>query len=253
VSATVEESTSVDPTVLGELIAATLQAAPGLRVEPVAAGEAVPSPGPAAVSVRAELGGGARLVLLLAKGLARRLQVGPPPAEDLAAALAPTFATAAEAFGLPAPDHHVDDDATCEVGAGETATTARLLDEGGDHVATVVLVEPAATEAPDGGDVAPHEFAPVPEPGTAALGATGLELLHDVTLGVTAELGRARMLVREVLSLAPGSVIELDRAAGSPVDVLVNGTLIARGEVVVIDEEFGIRITEVLGYAEGGR
>jgi flagellar motor switch protein FliN/FliY len=61
------------------------------------------------------------------------------------------------------------------------------------------------------------------------------------------------MLVKDVLSLAPGSVIELDRAAGSPVDVLVNGTLIARGEVVVVDEEFGIRITEVIGYVEGSR
>jgi flagellar motor switch protein FliN/FliY len=58
------------------------------------------------------------------------------------------------------------------------------------------------------------------------------------------------MTVRELLGLTPGSVIELDRAAGTPVDVLVNGTLIARGEVVVIDEEFGIRITEVLGYEE---
>jgi flagellar motor switch protein FliN/FliY len=66
-------------------------------------------------------------------------------------------------------------------------------------------------------------------------------------MGVTAELGRTRMTVRDLLSLTPGSVVELDRAAGSPVDVLVNGTLIARGEVVVIDEEFGIRISEIIG------
>jgi flagellar motor switch protein FliN/FliY len=73
-------------------------------------------------------------------------------------------------------------------------------------------------------------------------------------MDVTAELGRTRLLLREVLDLAPGSVIELDRAAGSPVDVLVNSTLIARGEVVVIDEEFGVRITEVVGYEdESGR
>jgi flagellar motor switch protein FliN/FliY len=65
-------------------------------------------------------------------------------------------------------------------------------------------------------------------------------------MGVTAELGRRRMTVRELLALTPGTVIELDRAAGSPVDVLVNGTLIARGEVVVIDEEFGIRIVEIV-------
>ena len=54
------------------------------------------------------------------------------------------------------------------------------------------------------------------------------------------------MSVRDLLALTPGAVIELDRAAGSPVDVLVNGTLIARGEVVVIDEEFGIRISEIV-------
>ena len=65
-------------------------------------------------------------------------------------------------------------------------------------------------------------------------------------MGVTAELGRKRMSVRDLLALTPGAVIELDRAAGSPVDVLVNGTLIARGEVVVIDEEFGIRISEIV-------
>src|SRR3546814_9430144 len=78
-------------------------------------------------------------------------------------------------------------------------------------------------------------------------------MLHDVEMGVTAELGRTRMLVRDVLELRPGAVIELDRSVGSPVDVLVNGTLIARGEVVVIDEEFGIRITDVIGYEEEDR
>jgi flagellar motor switch protein FliN/FliY len=66
-------------------------------------------------------------------------------------------------------------------------------------------------------------------------------------MGVTAELGRTRMTVRDLLGLTPGAVVELDRAAGSPVDVLVNGTLIARGEVVVIDEEYGIRISEIVG------
>ena len=64
---------------------------------------------------------------------------------------------------------------------------------------------------------------------------------------MTAELGRTRMTVRELLSLSPGAVVELDRLAGSPSDLLVNGTLIARGEVVVVDEEFGIRITEIVG------
>jgi flagellar motor switch protein FliN/FliY len=71
-------------------------------------------------------------------------------------------------------------------------------------------------------------------------------VLADVEMGVTAELGRCRMSVRELLSITPGAVIDLDRPAGAPVDVLVNGKLIARGEVVVIDEEFGIRISEIL-------
>jgi flagellar motor switch protein FliN/FliY len=109
----------------------------------------------------------------------------------------------------------------------------------------VVVPEPPA----QGLDVAPHEFGDLSRVGGAATDSKHLSLLYDVEMGVTAELGRARMLVRDVLSLSPGSVIELDRAAGSPVDVLVNGTLIARGEVVVIDEEFGIRVTEIIGYA----
>ncbi|HET9187303.1 MAG TPA: flagellar motor switch protein FliN [Acidothermaceae bacterium] len=86
-------------------------------------------------------------------------------------------------------------------------------------------------------------------------GAERLDLLSNVEMDVTAELGRTRMTVRELLSLTPGVVVELDRMAGSPIDLFVNGTLIARGEVVVIDEEFGVRITEIVtpGAAESGR
>ena len=81
--------------------------------------------------------------------------------------------------------------------------------------------------------------------GTTAIRG-GLDMLHDVEMEVSAELGRTRMSVRELLSLTPGAIVELDRAAGSPADLLVNGRLIARGEVVVIDENFGIRITEIV-------
>jgi flagellar motor switch protein FliN len=86
-------------------------------------------------------------------------------------------------------------------------------------------------------------------------GADRLDLLSNVEMDVTAELGRTRMTVRELLSLTPGVVVELDRMAGSPIDLFVNGTLIARGEVVVIDEEFGVRITEIVspGAGEAGR
>ena len=89
----------------------------------------------------------------------------------------------------------------------------------------------------------------VPEPEQAA-GSNGLitlGMLREVPLEVSAELGRARMSVSEILQLNVGSVVELDRTAGSPVDVVVNGSLIARGEVVVIDDEYGVRITEILG------
>jgi flagellar motor switch protein FliN/FliY len=78
-----------------------------------------------------------------------------------------------------------------------------------------------------------------------------LSVLYDVEMTLTAELGRTKLPVRQVLELTPGAVLELDRAAGSPADVMVNGRLIARGEVVVIDEEFGIRITEIARGEDG--
>src|SRR5690606_39781197 len=77
-----------------------------------------------------------------------------------------------------------------------------------------------------------------------------IELLYDVPLEVTAVLGRTRRQIGEVLNLGPGSVLELDKLAGEPVDLLVNGKLIARGEVVVIDEHFGVRITDIVSRAE---
>jgi flagellar motor switch protein FliN/FliY len=83
--------------------------------------------------------------------------------------------------------------------------------------------------------------------GSLSAGAgNNLELLMDVPLQVTVELGRTQKMVKEVLSLGPGSVLELDKLAGEPVDILVNEKPIAKGEVVVIDENFGIRVTEIL-------
>jgi flagellar motor switch protein FliN/FliY len=79
-----------------------------------------------------------------------------------------------------------------------------------------------------------------------AMGGNNLELLMDVPLQVTVELGRTQKMVKEVLALGPGSVVELDKLAGEPVDILINEKPIAKGEVVVIDENFGIRVTEIL-------
>ena len=77
-----------------------------------------------------------------------------------------------------------------------------------------------------------------------------LALLFDVPLTVTVELGRTRMTLKQILELSVGSLIELDKLTGEPVDILVNGKLIARGEVVVIDENFGVRITEIVSPKE---
>jgi flagellar motor switch protein FliN/FliY len=73
-----------------------------------------------------------------------------------------------------------------------------------------------------------------------------LDLLMNVSLGVTAELGRCTMRVSDVLKLGRGSIVELDRLAGAPIDVLVNNRLVARGEVVAVDDRFGVRLTEVI-------
>jgi flagellar motor switch protein FliN len=82
----------------------------------------------------------------------------------------------------------------------------------------------------------------------AATGAVGdLRRLSAVPVDLSVEMGRTRMTVGETLELRQGSIITLNRMAGEPVDLLVNGTPIARGEVVVIDEQFGLRVTEVLG------
>ena len=73
-----------------------------------------------------------------------------------------------------------------------------------------------------------------------------IEIIKDVPLEVTVELGRTHKLIRDILEFSPGTVIELDKLAGEPVDVLVNGKFVAKGEVVVIDENFGIRITDIV-------
>lgn len=120
--------------------------------------------------------------------------------------------------------------------------------------AAPVAAAPAAPVAappppvPSGAVAQPAAFGSLGDPPPAA--APGdIGLLLDVPLQVSVELGRTELRIRNVLELVPGSIIELDRLAGEPVDVLVNGKAIARGEVVVIDEEFGIRITDIASQA----
>jgi flagellar motor switch protein FliN/FliY len=79
---------------------------------------------------------------------------------------------------------------------------------------------------------------------------TNLEVILDIPVHVSMEIGRTRMPIRNLLQLNQGSVIELDRLAGEPMDVLVNGTLIAHGEVVVVNEKFGVRLTDIISPSE---
>ena len=77
-----------------------------------------------------------------------------------------------------------------------------------------------------------------------------LSLLMGVSLDVSVEIGKAKRKIREIMEFGQGTVIELNKQAGAPVDIVVNGRLLARGDVVVIDDNFGVRITEILGTKE---
>ncbi|TAL39452.1 MAG: flagellar motor switch protein FliN [Spirochaetes bacterium] len=97
--------------------------------------------------------------------------------------------------------------------------------------------------------IAPVKFPPLGE-GIPSGVSGNISLLLDVPMTLTVELGRTRQLVKDILGLGEGSIIELDKLAGEPVDLLVNGKLIARGEVVVIDENFGVRVTDIVSKDE---
>ena len=77
-----------------------------------------------------------------------------------------------------------------------------------------------------------------------------LDLLLDVPLDVSVELGRCRMTIQDLLALGPGAVIELDKIAGEPLDILINDRLVARGEAVVVNDKFGVRITDIVSPQE---
>ncbi len=110
----------------------------------------------------------------------------------------------------------------------------------------------AVLEQVDGLQESPVESAEfqqlVPEKGSQ--GDVNLDAILDVPVTVSMEIGRTRLQIRNLLQLNQGSVVELDRLAGEPMDVLVNGTLIAQGEVVVVNEKFGIRLTDIISPSD---
>ncbi|MFI5953574.1 flagellar motor switch protein FliN [Cryptosporangium sp. NPDC051539] len=231
--------------VLARVGAAATAALPLLpAVDPLTAGEPQVAPdsgGLAGQGVLASFSGAAQGQLLVAvsQDLVDALAESPMGALDLTQALQPVAEAAAGTLGaviveqgIPVPDLEAGLTALAESG---DAAFVLLRDDSGVR-ALVGLLITSVTSTASGGSSG-GENAPLRH---------GLDLLHGVEMDVTAELGQTRMTVRDLLSLAPGSVVELDRLAGSPADLLVNGRMIGRGEVVVIDENFGIRVTEII-------
>lgn len=103
-----------------------------------------------------------------------------------------------------------------------------------------------SSDAWSGGEGGAEALAPAGEEG----GVVNIDMILDLPLQVVVELGRTKMLINDLLQIGQGSVIELNKQVGEPLDVLVNGKLVARGEVVVVREKFGIRITDVISPIE---
>lgn len=133
--------------------------------------------------------------------------------------------------------------------SAEELESAELIDEAPQPMRAPAFAGAAASAAPRREPTpiaaAKARFAPLPE-AESPYSRNGIDLLAGLRMNVTVELGRTELTVAEVLGLGPGSVVELDRLAGEPVDILVNDRLIARGEVVVVDENFGVRVVEVV-------
>lgn len=167
----------------------------------------------------------------------------------------PGRSAAAAALNSPPPAVGLDDDDASSLYAGEpldgTAGGSAGLDGGVAVDAALAGLVPT-TRGPRMGaaatDLPPLDRPHLPDlgPGTAAGEARELRLLSEVQVELAVELGRVKLPLRDLLALGPGAVLELDRAADAPVDVLVNGCLVAKGEVVVIDGEFGVRVTAVV-------
>ena len=181
------------------------------------------------------------VVVVVGQDLADALKESPLGELDLTAAVRPALEAAGRVFGpvVLDPGQLMDPVvALSAIAAKDNAIAVPLLDGGVVRAVVALALNPWPADATPGA---------MATRGAAGLGGRGgLDMLHDVEMEVSAELGRTRMSVRELLSLSPGAIVELDRAAGSPADLLVNGRLIARGEVVVVDENFGIRITEIV-------
>jgi flagellar motor switch protein FliN/FliY len=107
-----------------------------------------------------------------------------------------------------------------------------------------------ADQPPAGATAEPQvreaQFPDLAGAGKVPAGNGNLDLVRDIQVNLQVELGRTDMSIQDILELTPGKVVELDRLAGEPLDIVVNGKLLAKGEVVVVDENFGVRITSII-------
>ncbi|MCB1913571.1 MAG: flagellar motor switch protein FliN [Rhodocyclaceae bacterium] len=134
----------------------------------------------------------------------------------------------------------MQEQAKAEEGAGESdADVEAALREAAETADSPYQAKPASQLFPDFGDS-----------GKRGGALNDFDMILDIPVQLTVELGRTRLSIRNLLQLAHGSVVELDGLAGEPMDVLVNGTLIAQGEVVVVNDKFGIRLTDIVTPAE---
>jgi len=139
----------------------------------------------------------------------------------------------------------------------EQATDSNSADEQGDDRAAAMAEQGAAesTATEEGGaEKAGYEKAEfddlASQPVAQGTGEANLDVILDIPVTLSMEIGRTEITINDLLQLGQGSVVELERLAGEPMDVMVNGTLIAHGEVVVVDEKFGIRLTDVISPTE---
>ena len=136
--------------------------------------------------------------------------------------------------------------------ADEWAAALAEAGEEGDPAAAEALADMAGAMAEPEADIQPAPFEDLQaDPGAGiAEGDVNLDVIMDIPVTISMEVGSTHIPIRNLLQLNQGSVVELDRLAGEPLDVMVNGTLIAHGEVVVVNEKYGIRLTDVISPQE---
>ena len=148
-------------------------------------------------------------------------------------------------------DEHEHTSAEEQALADEWASAlAEAGDANQDDIDALLNQGPATKPAPPRAPLEEFGSAPKSAGGPAGLEGPNLDVILDIPVSISMEVGSTEISIRNLLQLNQGSVVELDRLAGEPLDVVVNGTLIAHGEVVVVNEKFGIRLTDVISPSE---